>query len=355
MRSNKPTTHAGIDVGGKELVVKLARGKAEAVTLTIPNDPEGHRTVLRALTKKAGTARVVLEATGTHHLDLALHLGACPRIELMVVNPLVARRFAQAQMRRAKTDKVDAGVLLEFAIRMAFTAWVPPRAVVLEFRAVCRHLSALIADQTVIKNRLAAARTTATTPAFILTELEEELTALEGRIQRAVEEAWRVAQTDADLLAAVENLDTMPGIARRTALQLVAELVVLDGEMSPDQVVAHAGLDPRPSQSGTRGNNVAGRRISKVGNARVRGILYMSALTACRDAGPIRDFYERLRARNKVPFVAHVAAMRRMLRVAWVLMQTKTTWDPSLFAPRAAPARSTKVTNGSEMNCAPAP
>ena len=331
--SGKPSTWAGVDVSGKELVIALTRG-SEVMELKVPNDPEGHRTLLKALRKKRGIARVVLEATGTFHLDLALLLSQCPVVELMVVNPLAARRFAQAQMRRAKTDRVDAAALLEFAQRMPFERWSPPSDAVLQLRMVTRHLAALVDEQTAIGNRLAASRATKLTPVFVADDLTRQLDALQERIAACQAEARRLADADAELASAFHALDSAPGIGERSALVLLGELAVLDAAMSPDEVVAHAGLDPRPIQSGMRGNRDTARKISKVGNARVRGALYMVALTASRMQGPVRDFYERLTSKNKPAFVAHVAVMRRMLRVAWVLLVKQTTWNPDLFAPR---------------------
>jgi transposase len=330
----KPATYAGVDVGGKELVVSLVRGGGEIVRLKVPNTAEGHQTLVRALRKKPGLCRVVLEATGSFHLDLALVLSKARGIELMVVNPLAARRFAQALMTRAKTDRVDADVLLLYAQRMDFVSWTRPTDQVLELRTVTRHLASLIADQTAIKNRLQAARVTETTPTFVLDDLQGQLDAIAPRIARCQAEARRLTDADPDLKVAFDSLDSAPGIGERSALVLLGELAVLDPSMTPDEVVSHAGLDPRPVQSGMRGNADTARKISKVGNARVRAALYMVALTACRDPGVVRNFFERLTAKNKPSFVAHVAVMRRMLRVAWVLMVRKITWDGSLFAPR---------------------
>lgn len=323
-------------MGGKELVVSLLRTRGEPMMLKIPNAPEGHATLVRALRKKRGNARVVLEATGTFHLDLALHLSKLAGVELMVVNPLAARRFAQAQMRRAKTDQVDAEVLRHFAERMPFEAWHPPSAAMLRLRSLTRHLASLIQEQTALKNRLFAGRASESTPRFVLDDLQEQLTAMEARIDRCQEEARRAVDDDAELASAFASLDSAPGIGERSALLLLGELGALDREMSPDEVVGHAGLDPRPVQSGARGNAVTARKISKVGNARVRAALYMVALTAARDAGAVKAFYDRLIARNKPTFVAQVAVMRRMLRVAWVLLVRKSTWDEALFAPRGS-------------------
>ena len=87
------------------------------------NTKTGHRQFIRWALYQVGSARVCLEATGVYHLQLALALDRCPNIELMVVNPCAARRFAQAQMVRAKTDAIDADGLLQYVQRMAFQPW----------------------------------------------------------------------------------------------------------------------------------------------------------------------------------------------------------------------------------------
>lgn len=327
----KPGTYAGIDVGSRELVVCMARGRGESRTLTIPNTAEGHRTLLRALTKGNGKSRVVLEATGTYHLDLALLLSASKGIELMVANPFATRRFADAQMRRAKTDKVDAAMLLLFCQTMPFEPWTPPRAAALELRGLSRHVNDLIAHATVIKNRIAASQGTTTTSAFLREDLASELTAIEARICKVEAEALRVAREDAAFRVQLACLDSVPGVGERTAIRLLGELCVLDQAMKPDEIVAHAGLDPRPRQSGMRDGP---RRISKMGNTRIRQALYMPAVSASRGTGVVGELYLRLVGKGKPAFVAHVAVMRRLLRICWVVMTRQVQWDPTLFAPR---------------------
>lgn len=341
-RSSKPATLAGVDVSAKELVVALSRRRGEHHLLTIPNTTEGHKTLLRALRKAAGTARVTLEATGTYHLDLALALAAHPQVEVMVVNPLAARRFAQAQMVRSKTDKVDAEVLLEFCGRMPFEAWTAPSPAALELRAVTRLLATLIADQTAIKNRREASCATASTPAFVLAEIDGQLAEIAKRITSCESEATRIAGADPELAARVASLVSLPGIGVRSGVQLLGELVGLDATMTADEVVAYAGLDPRPRQSGIKDPV---RKISKVGNARVRAILYLPAVTAARSNRAVQTWYEALRGRGKPAFVAHVAVMRRLLRTAWTVMVRKTTWDEQLFLPRVRSAANPPVDN----------
>ena len=55
--------------------------------------------------------RVCLEASGNYSLDLALALHGHGQVEVSVINPRRARKFAESLGERSKTDPVDARVL----------------------------------------------------------------------------------------------------------------------------------------------------------------------------------------------------------------------------------------------------
>jgi hypothetical protein len=57
--------------------------------------------------------------------DLAFALDAAEGIEVAVLNPKVANRFAQT-IRRSKTDAADAAGVAEYTHRMPFIAWIAP-------------------------------------------------------------------------------------------------------------------------------------------------------------------------------------------------------------------------------------
>lgn len=80
--------------------------------------------------------RVGLEATGIYSLQFALALHHAKNVEVMVVNPRAIKDFVRACMRRAKTDAVDAGGILEYLERMPFVAWQPPTPQVLALQAI---------------------------------------------------------------------------------------------------------------------------------------------------------------------------------------------------------------------------
>jgi transposase len=295
---------AGVDLSKGWFDVAVSDGRARR----FDNDPEGHQSFIIWLRRPA---RVVVEATGTLGLDLALALSADRRCEVMVVNPRLIRGFAQAVAQRSKTDRADARTILTYAERMPFQAWTPPGAPLVELRAIARRIADLTVQGTAEKNRLAALRTSVAHSRLVAKDLEVNIRHLERRIDRLVAEGTTVVERDAALSTAYRHVTSVRGIAAKSAIQLLPELLVLPADMTPKQWVAHAGLDPREYESGS---TVRGRvRISKVGNVHIRRALYMPALVASRSEPHVRAFYNELLARGKRPMVAIVAIMRKLL------------------------------------------
>jgi len=133
---------SGIEVSAEELIVAVEREGRTVPLECFANDAPGHQALLRFLRGAGHPVRVCMESTGVYGLDLALVL-ARAGIEVMVANPRATRHFATAMMQRSKNDRLDAWVLMEFAKRMPFQAWAPPRTVVLQLHALSRRLEAL--------------------------------------------------------------------------------------------------------------------------------------------------------------------------------------------------------------------
>ena len=326
-------TWAGIDVSAKTLSACRWRDGREAEQ-EFANEAAGHREVVRWVGKHA---RVCIEATGVYHLQLALALRAAG-VEVMIVNPRAAKDFARALSNRSKTDRVDAKMLLEYVRRMDFQPWEPPSAAVLELRELGRRLTELVRSGVDEKNRLHA-RTVAGISKVVVEDVKKNIAHLTKRVTHIEGAAVGVINGDAPLREQYDILLSAPGIGRRSAILLLSELAVLDPTMTERQLVAYAGLDPRVYESGTSVHKPA--RISKVGNARLRAILYMNALTAIRHDRGARAFYCRLIARGKKRMQALVAVMRKLLHGLWVALRRRISFDSSiLFATALAQAES---------------
>ena len=301
----------GIDVSAKELVVAIDPGNGRLWEGVFANDAVGRRQLTRRLTRTKATARVCVEATGVYHLDLCLALQAASGVEVMVANPRITKDFARAQLRRSKTDRTDALSLLEFVRRMDFELWSPPSASILGLRALSRRIQALLVTRAQEKNRLHADDSVEATPLAIRESIERHLEALNSEIDSLTASAIEIVSADAKLAPRFAHLVSVKGIAQASAVTWLAELSVLPDDLDPRQWVAHAGLDPRHSESGT--SVKASVRISKVGNRHLRAALFLPAMVASQHEPRVRAYYEKLIARGKKPMQALVAVMRKLL------------------------------------------
>jgi len=328
----------GIEVSAKELVLRLRRqGELEPLQ-NFANTSEGRERLLRHLQRTGRRVRVCLEASGLYGLDLALALSAPAGLEVMVANPRAVRHFATALMQRSKNDQIDAGVLEEFAARLPFQPWTRPAPAALALHALARRLTELVEMQTAEKNRQHAAQLSPAIPAAIRRDLARSLRAQQRAIERLTREARKLIAPSPDLAERFALLDSVPGIAETSAVQLLAELAVLAPDLEARQWVAYAGLDPREYTSGTSVHKKV--RISKAGNKHLRRALYMPALVAVQHDPYLRAFYQRLLERGKLKLQALVAVMRKLLHAFHGMFKTHQPYNGAkLFQLKPTPAQ----------------
>ncbi len=330
---NQRDQAVGIDVSAKELHVAVENRDV----VVFDNTATGHKKLVAYVTEEGCHARVVLEATGAYHEALTVLLAKHQRCSVMVANPRATKHFHQAQGIRAKTDKVDAISLLQFALRMPFQEWQCPSDEALQLRASARFIDQLIKDQTRIKNQIHAAGVSSNNPPWVLQQLATRRRDIADMIRRGQAELLKMAKKNQELKHAVELLDSIPGIGAATAVRLVAEFLFLPDDMNGKEITAWVGLDPRPRESGS---SVHGKRhMSKRGNARVRKLLFMPALTAVRKDGPLKDLKERVASRSGHKLVGIGAVMRKLLIVSWAIYRTKKPWDQRMVQPRRQEAK----------------
>lgn len=320
---------AGADVSQHTVDVAIRTHDGTNHQGQFANTPIGHRQLIARLTKGGKSARVVLEATGVYSLDLALALHGAKRIEVMVVNPRAARKFADACLQRSSTDSTMAVALREYAARMEFIPWVPPAPRVRELRAIARRIATLTLQRAGELNRAHAAAASSDSPALVVNDIHVHLRHLQRRVDELERQALALIHSDPEIERAYGHLISVRGIADTSAIQLLGELLVLPADMTVRQWVAHSGLDVRHVTSGTSVHKI--QRISKHGNAHLRRVLYMPALVAAQHEPHVRAFYEQLIAAGKKPIQALVAVMRKLLHAIYGMLKTNTDFDGSKF------------------------
>jgi len=323
---------AGIDVSAHELDVVVRRSIDDQLTIApFANTTAGHKALLRLLLHGKAQVRVCVEASGNYTLDLALTLQAHPQVEISVVNPRRARRFAESLGKRNKTDRVDAQVLGEYAWRMPWVPWQPPSAVALHLRAITRAIADLSSIHTQQKNRAHAVAASQALPALVVREMEHHQKYLEQRMTQLRRQALRLITQDSELGRRFRLMLTATGIAETSALQILGELAVLPDTLDARQWVAFSGLDPRLFKSG---KSVEKRpRISRGGSRHLRRALYMPALVALRRDPYLGRFYQTLVLRGKARLQAIVAVMRKLLHALCAIFRTNQPYDGSKLCP----------------------
>jgi len=330
----KQVNQIGVDVDSQELVCAMQCGAQRVPIAMFANTAAGHKKFIRWVTKGGRAARVCLEATGIYSRQFALALHHAQRVEVMVVNPRAIKDFGRACMQRAKTDAVDAGGILEYLQRMPFAAWQPPAPEIFELQAINRRIVQLTTELTREKNRHHASEFAGASANALAHDIEVNIHHLERRIERLHHSGLQLVRGVPPLATKLAHLISTKGIGETSAMRLLAELLMLPDDLAAPQWVAHAGLDPRPYESGTSVNRP--RRISKVGNRHLRAALYMPALVAIQHEPNVKAFYNKLVAAGKKPMQAIVAVMRKLLHAIWGMLKHDQDFDGNKFFKIAA-------------------
>ncbi|WP_424139826.1 IS110 family transposase [Roseomonas chloroacetimidivorans] len=303
----------GVDISKATLEVYL---HPEAVARQFPNTMAGVADLLSWL-GQGPIHRVIFEPTGAYHHRLERQLGKAG-VPMVKVNPLQARRFAEAIGQRAKTDAVDAAMLARFGALDALQV----RPMVSQTLSDMKEL--LVARRGLVKDRVAASNRNHTHRAPLLKRLaDQQLRQVERQIA-AIDAALRaLCRADADLKARLDILVSIPAIGEATALAMLIEMPEL-GTMDNKCAASLAGLAPVARDSGHH----SGKRFIRAGRAHLRQALYMPALVAIRFNADMKAKYQALVAAGKPPKVAITAVMRKLLILANALLREHRNWTP---------------------------
>lgn len=301
----------GIDISKRRLDVHL---HPHGTVKRFDNDDTGITQLINWI-RPGQPTRIVFEATGAYHraLEMALGRAALPGVK---VNPLQARRFAEAAGKRVKTDPIDAAMLARFGHTMRPD--VPPAKdrdidIIGELVGARR---ALVKDRTAALNR----GKTLTLP-LLKRQSQQHLDQIQAQIQAIDRERATILADNARLKARADILVSIPGFGAATAAALLSDMPEL-GSMDGKQTASLAGLAPITRQSGSW----RGKSLIQGGRATLRQAIYMPALVAIRFNPPLKAKYQALRATGKPAKVAIVAIMRKLLITANALLRDDRKW-----------------------------
>jgi len=306
---------AGIDAGQRSLDIGLA---PSGRTFRLPNTAAALGPLLERL-QRDGVQRVVLEAAGTYAQPVAHALDAAG-FAVGVVNPRRIKAFREAEGKRAKTDRLDAGLIARFALVMTDAIRPLPSAEQRTLKALAtrrRQLTEMIAmEKTRLKQALEPA--VAESHRAAIADLSRACAKVEALIEDGLAKDPRRAE-DRRILTSI------PGIGPRIAQVLLTEMPEL-GRCDRKAIASLAGLAPHISQSG----KAPPRAAIAGGRPCIRAALYMSALVAVRRDPKMKLAHHALRDSGKPAKVALVAIARRILITANAMIKAQTPYKPDL-------------------------
>lgn len=271
---------------------------------------------LQALQKHDQLALVICEATGGYEQKI---VRACheAKVPIHVAHANKVRHFAKAKGMLAKTDKIDAQVLSDYARLLS------PQADSLlltenieKIRELLKRREQLQADKKREKNRLDKITST-----DISDSINEHVDWL-GKKIKEIDKKLAVLKNTKGVEKSHDLLTSIPAIGKLTAYYLLSYLPEI-GKLSNKALAALVGVAPYNHDSG----NGQGKRFIHGGRSCLRQVLYMSAITGIRHNPDLKSFYLRLRDVGKPAKVAITAVIRKLVCMANSVMRRQVTWQ----------------------------
>jgi transposase len=283
-----------------------------AKSYKVSNDTAGFKEVCKLSQHKRDLC-LIFEPTGIYSHAL---ISYCQKhkIKAIIVGSKEARDYARSIKQRSKTDKIDAKVLYRYHTqREEYTITVPSLDTHVRKITQRRNVYDKYRQSIVQMSNLIEA--TSNDDKALIRSLQKQINALQRAADKLLEEIEMLLVKEKKYKDTLTHLQTIPGVGKKSALALLLEFLRYP-EAKSKEMVALMGLDPVHRDSGVfKGKS----RISKQGGKHLRQTLYMATVVAIQYNDRLKLFYERLVSNGKPKKSALLAAMRKLLRIAFAV------------------------------------
>lgn len=309
----------GADVDSRTIVVACAA--QSFAPLRIANERAALRGWLRSVPRGS---RLGLESTGGYH-ELLADLAHAAGLQVFVLNPRTLRRYAQGVGQRGKTDRLDAEMIARYIAKehAELHGYLPPNKAQRALTRLVKRRSKLVTMKQTLTQSLRGVPGLSQDLNRVRRDLDRLISQVEALMKSALQRLPAAQQ-------AAQQIATIPGFGPLGSTCLGHTLTRLPYANS-DAVVAYAGLDPRPDDSGRHHGR---RRLSKHGPSELRHLLFACAMAATRTA-TWKPYYLAQRAKGLSSTAAIVIVARKMLRVAFAVAKHAVPFDPELLGANA--------------------
>jgi transposase len=318
-----PPLSVGIDVSKDTLAVAIRFTDHEAF-LTVPNTRNGMTALRRTLRKCA--CPLIMESTGRYHLLSAFLLSEAG-YDVRVINPLQAKRYVSASIRKVKSDRTDASALAQMGIT---DTKLPGRFTLgkheIQIRQKVGLLSALERQLQSLTRTLKSYKECHEELGLTLGEAEQEMAALLTKMQKEKDHLAlsivRLIGEDGERRKMRDLACSVPGISELTGSLLVQFLSMHCDH--PKQWIAFVGFDVSVRESGTwKGRG----KLSKRGFSYLRKRLFSAGWGAAMNHPSFRAYYDRLKEEGSSHREAIVIIARKLLRILFAVLKTGTPFS----------------------------
>ena len=268
------------------------------------------------------SSHCVMESTGVYHLRLAYYL-ISHDIKVSVENPLSVKRFIQMKLSRIKTDKSDSKMIYEYAVLTNPRLWTGQTKRQME----CSHLLSLSNLYTkeiiALKNKLHSEKAQGSPVTRVIISInksmkyyQKEIESLELVVSKLVKEEYQ------DLHSRIKSI---PGLGAKSSALLIVLTDGFERFNKASELCSFAGLTPIIRESGS---SIRSRpRISKMGNKRLRKVLFICSFSASKHNKACRELYNRIVAKGKSKKLALIAVCNKLLKQAFSIAKSNLWYD----------------------------
>jgi len=288
-------TIIAIDVAKDSLEVRFTND-----SLSLHNNSSGFEKLI-ARCRTLESPFVVFEATGGYEqaLKRALHDA---NIELCLLTPSRVRAFALSEGLKAKTDAIDAAMILRFAQEKRLKPTPAPTASQAKLTALLdrrNHLTEQLAREKTRRQKVCD---------LIIPFVDQMIKHIEAQLQEIERQVSILIRETPEMRERDQIFQTVKGVGEVTSWTLIAFLPEMT-TLTRNEMVAMAGVAPFNRDSGRQ----IKRRSIQGGRGKIRSVLFMAAQTAAIHNPVIKTYVQGLRDRGKPYRCAIVAAMRKLL------------------------------------------
>ncbi|MFA7666881.1 MAG: IS110 family transposase [Burkholderiaceae bacterium] len=301
----------GVDVSKSELVIATPEHQLGCV-------PNKASSIKAWLGKVPADALIAMESTGRYH-GLLAQLSVQAGRKVYVLNARDVYYYARALGTRAKTDRVDAGVIARYLAEqhVRLHPWEPGSAVQQQLQCLLKRRAQAVVHHAALRQSFTEVEISGDALQALQGAFDALLKAIDAQVNRLI-------ASDVQMAQGYKRLNTIVGIGPQTGA-LLTVLLSRFAFANADALVAYSGLDPRPNDSGAKRGR---RRLSKKGPALLRRQMYLAGLSTTHSKlfGP---YYQGLRARGLKSTEAIVILGRKLLRVAFAVWKSGEVFDPA--------------------------